>query len=281
MKLSFTTLGCPDWTLGELLERAPGYGFDGIDFRFLGGRTDLWHLSEFTQDLAQTARRIGDAGLTVSGLSSGVRVRTADGAAAQAACDELSRMVEIAHGLGAPMVRVFPGNSPDTPLEGALLHAMREQLSRYAEIGAQAGVGIAIETHDGCSSGAQVKRLLEAAGNPAGVHSIWDIHHPLRHCGESPAETAMYLCGSLGYVHWKDSRLLPGGDAQLPNRDKLCLPGEGDLPMTAFAEALREIGYDGFIAFEWEKPWVPDLPPAEIAFPRFIESMRTLFATCA
>lgn len=278
MKLSFTTLGCPDWTLDELLKRAPGYGFDGIDFRFLKGTTELWRLPEFTSELSQTVRLLGEAGLAVTGLSSSVRVHTADVAAAQSACDELSRMVELAHGLGAPLVRVFPGNSPEVALGGGLLSEMQEQLSRYAAIGAEAGVGIAVETHDGCSGGAQIKRLLDAAGHPAGVYSLWDIHHPLRHCGETPQDTAMFLRETLGYVHWKDSRLLPGGDAVLPNRDHLCLPGEGDLPMPAFIDALREIGYDGAIAFEWEKPWVPDLPPAEIAFPRFVESMRMLLA---
>jgi hypothetical protein len=37
MKLSFTTLGCPGWTLQEIVENAAEMGYDGVDFRGLLG----------------------------------------------------------------------------------------------------------------------------------------------------------------------------------------------------------------------------------------------------
>ena len=41
MKLSFTTLGCPDWTLQQIVENAAQMGYDGIDFRGLQQEIDI------------------------------------------------------------------------------------------------------------------------------------------------------------------------------------------------------------------------------------------------
>jgi len=35
MKLGVSTLGCPDWTLDEILTRLPGYGYEGVELRGL------------------------------------------------------------------------------------------------------------------------------------------------------------------------------------------------------------------------------------------------------
>jgi len=33
MKLSFTTLGCPDWSLEQIAKNARAFGFDGVELR--------------------------------------------------------------------------------------------------------------------------------------------------------------------------------------------------------------------------------------------------------
>ena len=35
MKISFTTLGCPDWDLDTICRRGREYGYEGVDFRGL------------------------------------------------------------------------------------------------------------------------------------------------------------------------------------------------------------------------------------------------------
>ena len=45
MKLSFSTLGCPAWTLDQIVKRAAQYRFDGIAFRGLGGELEQWRLN--------------------------------------------------------------------------------------------------------------------------------------------------------------------------------------------------------------------------------------------
>ena len=55
MKISFTTLGCPEWDLQTIIARAREYGYDGVDFRGLGAEMDIWKLPEFSSQADQTA----------------------------------------------------------------------------------------------------------------------------------------------------------------------------------------------------------------------------------
>ena len=54
MKLSFSTLGCPNWSFDEILLRANQYGYDGVAFRGLGGEFDLTKVPEFSPRHVQT-----------------------------------------------------------------------------------------------------------------------------------------------------------------------------------------------------------------------------------
>ena len=50
MKLSFSTLGCPDWTMAQVIARGVEYGFDGVEVRGFNGETDLRKLTSTAFD---------------------------------------------------------------------------------------------------------------------------------------------------------------------------------------------------------------------------------------
>ena len=74
MKLSITTLGCPQWGLDEIIARCSAYGLDGIDFRGIQDVLDVTQLPDFTTEVGLTRRKMEDVGLCVSGISSSIRV---------------------------------------------------------------------------------------------------------------------------------------------------------------------------------------------------------------
>jgi fatty-acyl-CoA synthase len=39
--------------------------------------------------------------------------------------------------------------------------------------------------------------------------------------------------------------------------------------------ALREIKFDGYVSFEWEKKWHPEIPDATVALPHFKNWFRS------
>ncbi|MDB5328799.1 MAG: Xylose isomerase domain protein barrel [Phycisphaerales bacterium] len=111
MKLSVMTLGCPSWDLETVIRRVAEYGYDGIDFRGVGDQLDVTRLPAFTTDAATTRRLLADHGLSVSGISSSIRV--CDPALHAESLDEAKRTIDAALAVGAPNIRVFGEGRPD------------------------------------------------------------------------------------------------------------------------------------------------------------------------
>ncbi|HEY7516363.1 MAG TPA: TIM barrel protein, partial [Vicinamibacteria bacterium] len=108
MKISFSTLGCPDWSLPRMIEAAGRLGYDGIELRFIQGDDALWARPELTgSGLVETRARLADAGLDVPCVDSRSFFHHSDPAARRAAVDEAARIVDLAATLGSPGIRVF------------------------------------------------------------------------------------------------------------------------------------------------------------------------------
>jgi glucosamine-6-phosphate deaminase len=96
-----------------------------------------------------------------------------------------------------------------------------------------------------------------------GVGVLWDAPNAFE-AGDDPAEGVRLLGHRIRHVHLKDLRLQPGQHA------RAVLPGEGEFPAARAIEALRGIGYRGWLSFEWEKKWQPEIEEPEVALPRFV-----------
>ena len=70
MRIGVTTLGCPAWTLDEILTRLPAYGYEGAELRGLGPDLDLTQSPAFATFAAaeRTRQTFQDAGLAICGL---------------------------------------------------------------------------------------------------------------------------------------------------------------------------------------------------------------------
>jgi len=266
MKISVSTLGCPTWTLDEILARCAQYGYDAIELRGIGPDLDLTKSADFATPAAlkSTRRRIEDAGLSVSALDSSAKV--SDSATAENR-DEAKGNIDIAAALGAPFVRVFGGAILDGVDRAAAVGRAVENLVYLGDYGAAHGpVTVVLETHDAFSTGAQVLEVLKSIHHP-NVGALWDLHHPYRN-GELPTETANLLGPYVRFTHVKDSR--PGGT--------YCLLGDGDVPIPDCLNLLRGQGYAGYVSVEWEKRWIPELDEPEIVFPQYATKLREYLA---
>lgn len=271
MKFSFSTLGCPDWGLDEILRRAGEYGFDGIAFRGLNGELDLTKVAEFQPDRrAETRAKIEAAGLETNMLLASTRMmaEAADLAASQ---ENAKGHIDIAADLGCPFIRVFGGAIPGGVAHATAVTRAGERLRELGDHAASRGVKVLLETHDDWIDPAFTRRALEAAGHPA-VAALWDIHHPWR-IAEKSLEGAWREIGKwVAAVDVKDSVADPG--ARMGYRYvKL---GEGQVPWHEALALLRREGYDGWLTFEWEKRWHPDIDAPEIAFPHFRQTIGAM-----
>jgi sugar phosphate isomerase/epimerase len=266
MKIAFSTLGCPNWALEVILDRASAFGYDGVDFRGLEGEMDLYRVPAFTDCAEETAGRLADCGLEISAFSSGARMFSEDAAERARSIEEVAEYARLCRTFSVNVIRVFGGRIGRHGIDAAVKEAART-LKEMARKAAPARIGV--ETHDDWVDSRLLARVMRRVRAP-NVCVIWDLHHPYRHNGESPRQTFGNIGRYTRYVHVKDSRLDPDG------RHHYVLPGEGDVPLAEMIALLKEGGFDGYLTLEWEKAWHPDIAAPEVAFPAYAAFLRGL-----
>lgn len=190
MKLAYSTLACPGWTVEEAAYAAKQYGYDAIEWRLADGEilTPLTSSSVKRRVVAATR----DQDLEVACLDTSCQFVQPTNEARQKVVEDAMAMADLAAELGAARLRVFGGPLPlnmnRTELIGPTAHVL-QQATKYA---AAIGVTILLETHDAWSNSADAMTLVTEA-YPDPTHKIlWDVHHPYR-MGETPLQTFQTL----------------------------------------------------------------------------------------
>lgn len=266
MKLSFSTLGCPAWTLGAVLDAAGRLGYDGVELRFLENDDALWARAELTgAGLRETLSRLRDAGLQVSCVDTRSFFHQPEAAVRQAAIDESTRSLELAAGLGAAGIRVFGDRIQPGQGRESTRRFIAESLGRLAEAARPYGVEVWLESHGDFARAEDTLSVLEDVG-PGRLGVVWDPANAFE-VGESPGEGLAALGDRVRHVHLKDVAHQPRGSesAWVPR-----LPGHGEFSPERVLALLRARRYDRWVSFEWEKRWHPTLEEPEIALPHFV-----------
>src|SRR5688572_9186942 len=146
MKIAFTTLGCPNWTLDTICRNAHEYGYEGVDFRGYLDELDITQLPLFTTQAAETRNKLNNAGLEVSGISSSIRICDAD--ARLANLDEARRTIEAARLLGCENVRVFGGGNLEASSHEELAAIGAESIENILKLDGATELHWVFETHD-------------------------------------------------------------------------------------------------------------------------------------
>ena len=273
MKLSFSTLGCPSWDLDTICARGREFGFDGVDFRGYLDTVDVTRLVEFTTRAAETKRRLDDAGLAVSGLSSSIRVCAPE--QREDNIEEARRTIVVARALECQNVRVFGGGLSDEIGHEAAAGIGRDCVEAILALDGARELRWLFETHDHWIRSRDCALLLERVPDPA-FGALWDMGHAPRIAGESPRETIAAIGPRIGYTHVKDAVYEPDHAQAMQDGWRYVVPGTGELPLADAIAALKAAGYDGWLVFEHEKRWHPELMEPEEVFPQFVQWARPL-----
>jgi sugar phosphate isomerase/epimerase len=267
ISFGLSTLGCPNYSVDQVIAMAVANGYRGVEIRFTRGTIDLASLPEFSgSGLAETRRKFEDAGIAVVGVGTSLRMVSLD-ADVRAKQMEAARVnTAIAAGLGAKYLRVFGGPLSKEQDRERTLDAIAVGLGAIGEWSAQSGVTSLLETHDDFSRSASILDLYRR-GMSEKVEVLWDTLHSYRH-GESAEETWAALGPRIRLVHVKDATVAT------PETFDFALTGEGRMPVGGFIDLLEAKGYDGFVNFEWEKGWHPEIAEPEIALPHFMQWVR-------
>ncbi|MEU7557986.1 sugar phosphate isomerase/epimerase family protein [Streptomyces eurythermus] len=246
MKLAFSTLGVPGLPLPDVLSLATAHGYHGVELR--AHPEEPVHPGLTPAERAEAAALFRAAGVEVVGLAGYARVAAAGDDGPVLA--EIRELVRLAHDLGAPFVRVFPGAGPDAPREEADAIAAR-RLGAAAEDAAALGVRILLETHDSHRTGADAIRILGPVGHRH-AGALWDVLHTWLG-GEQPGDSYAALAPHLGYVQVKDVASA---------EDTTPLPlGAGAVPLAECVDVLTRRDWDGWLCWEYEKRWYEKAAP--------------------
>ncbi|WP_327175911.1 sugar phosphate isomerase/epimerase [Streptomyces sp. NBC_01335] len=244
MKLAFSTLGVPGTPIDEVVRLAVEHGYQGVELR--AHPEEPVHPGISASERAEVVAEFEKAGVEILTVAGYVRV-AADGDD-DAIVAQVAELVDLAHDLGAPYVRVFPGGGDQDPETADAAAARR--LGAAAPHAADRGVTILLETHDSHRAGAEAARVTGTVGHP-NIGVIWDVMHTWL-SGEDPVDSRLVLAPYLGYVQVKDI-------ASAEDTTPLAL-GAGVLPLT---ECLDTLAPDTWVCWEYEKRWyqgIPELP---------------------
>ena len=264
LPLAFSTLACPDWEWQKILAFAEANHFAAIELRGLMGTLDLPSRAEFAAErLAQTKQELAARGLKIACVSSSSAMHESDPEKREKSLADARRFIDLAAGLNAPYVRVF-GNEIKGSKEEVIAR-VAAGLRTLADYAGPRGVTVIIESHGDFTDSPTLKEVLTRADSPHAA-LLWDAHHTFAASHEEPEHTVNELGKWIRHTHLKDS-VSDGKDR------KYVLTGKGDVPIERQVQALRKINYQGYLCFEWEKVWHPELTDASIAIPDYMRVM--------
>ena len=255
------------WSLAECIEGCVRHSIGGIS---------PWRDKLEEVGAGEAARRIGDAGLTVTGLCRGGMFPAADAAGRQAALDDNRRAVDDACTIGARCLVLVGGGLPP---------------------GSRDIAGARDQVRDG------IAKLLEhsrAAGMPLAIEPLHPMYAADRACVNTIAQ-ANDICDELGddglgvavdlYHVWWDpdlaaqiaragkKRLLAFHvcDWLLPTTDLLLdrgMMGDGVIDIRGIRQLVEAAGYDGYCEVEIlsRRWWSED---AETVLSTLVDRQRT------
>ena len=269
--LSFSTLGCPDWSLGKITDFAVENAYQGIELRGLNRQMDLTQCPEFhtAQNRQSTVRLMEDKELHFVGLGSSATLHFAGKAERQKNLDEARKFIDLAQQIDCPYVRVFPNNFPKDQEREQTIDLITHGLLELAAHARGSKVTVLMETHGDLVKADDILVIMDAVSHKnAGL--VWDVSNMWTITKEPPAKVYKKLKKYIRHTHIKDAKL-SGGKLQY------ALLGEGEVPVFAALEALANDHYQGYYSFEWEKLWHPELAEPEVAFTHFPRVMRQFF----
>ena len=264
MKLAFSTLGCPQWSLEQIMDTAVQCGYEGIELRGIqGGMNHDEIICLQPENREETLRALKERGLKLCVYGTSVHFHDPD--TVEADYQKALEALQFCADCSIPMMRVF-GNEVKPETETAQLDQIAQYFEKLCREAEKVNVQPLLEVHGNLTTIERLRYVAERVNSPAfGI--IWDVGHTHVHYGMAYETFYRAMKPWIRHIHIKDAVHENG------KQHHLCLIGEGHLPLRGIIDMLQKDGYQGYYSLEWEKRWHPELDEPEVAFPAYAEWM--------
>ncbi len=271
--LSFSTLGCPDWSFQKIVDFAVANEYSGLELRGILRQMDLTKCPEFNSAaaIADTRKLMSDKGLKFVDLGSSATMHFPEGAERQKNLDEAKRFIDLAQQLSCPYIRVFPNNFPKDQDKKTTMDLIAKGLVELGAYAKGSNVMVLMETHGDLVHAADVVTIMQTAASSK-VGLVWDIVNMWSVTKEPPAQVYQKLKPYIHHTHIKDLKMVDG-------KEQYTLLGKGEAPVFEGIAALLKGGYKEYYSFEWEKLWHPEIAAPELALADYPKTMHYFFDT--
>ena len=246
MKLTFSTENVNRASFLEMCRFAYDYGYSG--FEIFDAKNERRSHSDSVlrnENLSDAKRKLNNRNLKVSALTYPYSLDSD-----KADSSELSTYIDMARAAGIETVIVRIDNKPDmTELSSVLSPAIKK-----AET---ADIEILFETIGYLADTKNIIDIINFFANGV-LGAAWNIRSTFFYAGESAETTIKSLGAYIRYVRIGDRK-----------DDVNVLIGEGDLPVSAFIDALNSLNFEGFICVDWND----EINDADIVLTHFVNYM--------
>lgn len=265
-RLAFSTLGCPDWSLNQIVDFATKHGFKGIEVRGILRQMDLPQCKEFSKkNMASSLRMMQDNGLQFVNLGSSATLHFAEANERKKNLDDGKRYIDLAQKLKCPYIRVFPNNFPKNQDKNQTMNLIAKGLLELGNHAKGSNVIVLIESHGDLIYIEDLQNVMMASEHEH-VGMIWDPVNMWVKTKESPTLAYDKLKKYIYHTHIKNAKV--ANDTITYTRLV-----QGDVPIFEAIDVLSKGGYKGYYSFEWEKLWHPELEAPELAIADYAEVM--------
>ncbi|MDA3948395.1 MAG: sugar phosphate isomerase/epimerase [Spirochaeta sp.] len=208
-------------------------------------------------EAGRTARELKDAldsfGIEAAAIDIIGGIEVTDRTGRDELFERTRRLVDVAETIGAPTIQVNPFSAHDGLSVEENIRLTAINLKEIAAIGAEKGIRFQIEgaawtpihTLDACL------RLINATGAD-NVGLVIDYWHFWASRGAEPAEIARLDPALIYGVHMCDGYRPAVGEPWVDERElRGVLPGDGELPVAEWTDAIKATGFDGYISGEF------------------------------
>ena len=269
--LSFSTLGCPDWTFQQITSFAVQHGYKGIEVRGIQRQLDLTKCPEFSteENRKATLALMKEKGLRFIGLGSSANLHFPEGAEREKNLVDAKSFIDLAQQINCPYIRVFPNNFIKGQEKNTTIDLITKGLLELGDYAKEKNVSVLMESHGDVVKIEDLEKIMRSAEH-TNVGLVWDISNMWTVTKESPVEAYKKLKKYIRHTHIKDAKLVDG-------KPQYTLLGQGEVPIFEAIDALSKGGYKGYYSFEWEKMWHPEIAEPEIAIADYSKVMKQHF----